>query len=51
MSSLPNWPACPDCETDVFVEGSHSRTNGFVCHCCDQRFDADDDDADTAGTS
>jgi primosomal protein N' len=44
MTSIPNWPACPECETDVFVQRSQSK-NGFVCCWCDEQFQT------AAGTS
>ncbi len=42
--SIPNWPACPECETDVFVQRSQRNADLFVCCWCDEQFK-------TAGTS
>lgn len=35
-----NYPDCPECESDVFVERS-KRTVDYVCWSCDTTFDAD----------
>lgn len=35
-----NYPDCPECETDVFVEG-YSGTDSHVCHSCGETFDAE----------
>jgi len=35
-----NYPDCPECETDVFVDGC-SCLNDYRCNSCGRTFDAE----------
>jgi hypothetical protein len=33
------WPPCPECNTGVFVN-RESRSRTYMCHFCNEEFDA-----------
>jgi tRNA(Ile2) C34 agmatinyltransferase TiaS len=39
---LSEWPACPDCETDLPVVGNRSHASDYRCLRCDLEFDAEE---------
>jgi len=36
------YPDCPNCETDVFVEGANSDIEDWQCHFCGAVWSDDD---------
>jgi len=39
-NSYRDYPDCPECETDVFVDGC-SNLHDYRCHSCGRAFDAE----------
>lgn len=37
-----DYPECPSCETDVFVDKTASNRDTFRCNFCGERFEGED---------
>lgn len=40
--ALTEWPACPDCEMSLLVEGHPSHLVDYRCLLCGREFDAEE---------
>ena len=38
------YPDCPDCASDVFVDGSRRRHYDYRCNFCGLRFNSDNEE-------
>ena len=36
-----DYPICPDCHSDIFVDG-HSGSENWICYSCESRFNGHD---------
>jgi transposase-like protein len=37
-----DWPDCPECDSEIFVEYSPSPFTDFICHDCGEDWEAEE---------